>query len=517
MPSRPGVVLLTVLLVLVILTLAAYQYGELMLAEYKAADSSMRSVQALALADSGIHYTAAALSSPDALANTLGGNPYDNPTSLHAVAISAAEQERRSGRFSIIAPVDANEPGAGEQIYRNGVMDEMGKLNVNALLKLDSSGKIAHDILILLPNMNEDLVNAILDWIDPDSEPRSGGGENEYYQTQKPSYNCKNGPLDSVEELLLVKGITPRLLFGNDRNRNGILDPDEDDGTGTLDRGLAAYLTVYSREQNLDSEGKARIYVNKSNLQQLADELQQAVGPDLANYIIAYRMYGPASTQSSSGRSSGSSGSGQGSSGGSSRSGPLTRSSLDLRRGGSRRISSLYELVNSSVSIPGRTSQSPATRYSSPLNDSGGQKELLPKLLDKVTTSQDAEVPGRVNVNTAPEAVLAALPGMTDREVRSILDHRRGRSAADMLAPAYQTPAWLLSEAGVPLETLRTLERYITARSQVYRVQSLGYFDGGGPTARVEAIIDTNGGRPRIIYWRNLTELGKGYDLGVQR
>ena len=56
-------------------------------------------------------------------------------------------------------------------------------------------------------------------------------------------------------------------------------------------------------------------------------------------------------------------------------------------------------------------------------------------------------------------------------------------------------------------------ERYITARTQVYRVQALGYFDGGGPTARIEAVIDTNAGRPRIISWRDLTELGKGFDL----
>ena len=64
-------------------------------------------------------------------------------------------------------------------------------------------------------------------------------------------YRCKNGPLDSIEELLLVKGVTMGLLFGNDRNRNGVLDPDEDDGSGVLDRGWAAYLTIHSREQNV--------------------------------------------------------------------------------------------------------------------------------------------------------------------------------------------------------------------------------------------------------------------------
>ena len=58
----------------------------------------------------------------------------------------------------------------------------------------------------------------------------------------------------------------------------------------------------------------------------------------------------------------------------------------------------------------------------------------------------------------------------------------------------------------------------MTARSQVYRVQAIGYFDAGGPSARLEAVIDTNGGRPRIVYWRDLTELGRGYDLsGMSR
>ena len=62
--------------------------------------------------------------------------------------------------------------------------------------------------------------------------------------------------------------------------------------------------------------------------------------------------------------------------------------------------------------------------------------------------------------------------------------------------------------------TLKALDQYITGRSQVYRIQSIGYFDGGGPTARIEAVIDTNNQRPRIISWRDLTELGKGFNVG---
>jgi hypothetical protein len=61
---------------------------------------------------------------------------------------------------------------------------------------------------------------------------------------------------------------------------------------------------------------------------------------------------------------------------------------------------------------------------------------------------------------------------------------------------------------------MKALQPYITARGSVFRFQVLGYLDKGGPTARVEAVVDGSIlGRPRIVYWRNLTELGKGFDL----
>ena len=62
------------------------------------------------------------------------------------------------------------------------------------------------------------------------------------------------------------------------------------------------------------------------------------------------------------------------------------------------------------------------------------------------------------------------------------------------------------------MATLQGLERYATARTQVYRVQSIGYFDEAGPMARVEAVIDVNQGKPRIVYYRDLTDLGRSID-----
>jgi type II secretory pathway component PulK len=555
---RQGFVLLAVLVVLVVLTLAAYQFGEMTLAEYKAADSARRQAQARALADSGIQYVAALLASPDAVQNTLNGNPWDNPSAFQGILVKDSEQPRFRGRFSIIAPLGPDD-NTGAQTYHSGVVDESGKINLNALMQLDSSGTVAYNALMLLPNMTADIANSIVDWMDLDSEPRPNGAEDEYYTTQTPPYHCKNGPLDSLDELLLVKGVTPQLLYGNDLNRNGILDPEEEDGTGVVDLGWSAYLTVLSRELNVDAQGNPRINVNDSDLNTLMQTLTTAVGSDLANYIIAYRTYGPSSSTAATGAGAGGKGGAAGkatpstgrstgartsgglittTTGGDSNAddtvtmarGKLSGSTLNLNRGanggagggggggggGARKIGSLYELVNSSVDIPSSTDATQKTRYDSPLKDPG-QQQLLPLLLDECTTVSTPEIPARVNVTTAPQAVLTALPGMDANTVQLILEHRPTPDANQAPDPIYQTPAWLITQANVPTSTMQTLEKYITARTQVYRVQSVGYFDGGGPSVRLEAVIDTNAGRPRVISYRDLTAFGKAYDLTTQQ
>jgi type II secretory pathway component PulK len=557
-PQRPvpyrrrGVVLLSVLIVVVLLSLAAYQYSELMMAEYRASDSFTRQIQARALADSGIHYAAALLSNPDTFTNTLNSNPYDNPNVFQSLAVNGTFP-RGQGRFNILALQAPDDPSFQGQPTRFGVTDEAGKINLNALLMIDSTGTVGHDMLMKLPNMTEDVANSILDWLDSSTTTaRTNGAKDDYYGSLDPPYRCKNGPLDTLDELLLVKGVTPQLLYGNDRNRNGVLDPDEDDGSGQVDLGWSAYLTVYSREPNVDSQGNARIYLNNQDLNTLQQQLSSAVGDDLAQFIISYRMYGPSGGGSDGGGASGagaggamgSGGAGMGGGAGGGRTAPTApmaptapkaagstrltgddltavRSQVQTDRAGAstnRRltpISSLFDLINATVSVPvgSGTTQRNVT-YTSPLADPTNQRQLLPLLLDATTTSKASDLPPRINVNTAPQTVLAALPNMTDSDVQAILGSRPPLTSTDPPDQIFSTPAWLLTEANLQPTTLKAIERYATSRTQVYRVQSLGYFDGGGPTSRVEAVIDTNNGRPRIIYYRPLDELGKGFSLG---
>src|SRR5258708_5902979 len=216
-------------------------------------DSYRRSIQAHAAANSGIHYAAAIISDSNAFTNTLNSNPYDNSSVFQAQIVQSNNVARWQARFSVIGPLGPDESASDSQSYHFGVTDESGKINLNALLKIDPTGSKGHDLLMTLPNMTEDVANAILDWLDPDDTPRESGAENDYYQSLSPPYNCKNGPLDSLEELLLVKGVTPQLLFGNDRNRNGVLNPEEEE-SGGLDRGWSAYLTLYSHTLTIHNQ-----------------------------------------------------------------------------------------------------------------------------------------------------------------------------------------------------------------------------------------------------------------------
>ena len=61
------------------------------------------------------------------------------------------------------------------------------------------------------------IVNAIADWTDRDDEPRPGSTDTEsgYYLSLKPPYQAKNGPIDDLTELMMIKGITPAMYFGS--------------------------------------------------------------------------------------------------------------------------------------------------------------------------------------------------------------------------------------------------------------------------------------------------------------
>ena len=132
-----------------------------------------------------------------------------------------------------------------------GLVDESSKLNLNTA---------PTNVIAMLPRMTTDLTAAIFDW-----RGTNGNGASQfYYAMQQPPYQRKGAPFETIDELRLVYGTTMDILAGEDLNRNGILDVNEtdEDGNGQIDPGLLEYVTVYSREPNMHSDGTARINVN---------------------------------------------------------------------------------------------------------------------------------------------------------------------------------------------------------------------------------------------------------------
>lgn len=64
-------------------------------------------------------------------------------------------------------------------------------------------------------SLHDYLIDSILDWCDVDDDHKVNGVESDYYQGLDPPYNAKNGPIDDLKELLLIKNITPKMFWGN--------------------------------------------------------------------------------------------------------------------------------------------------------------------------------------------------------------------------------------------------------------------------------------------------------------
>ncbi len=140
--------------------------------------------------------------------------------------------------------------GDGELIL--SIVPEPALINVNELKSLQDWEPVFD-----LGGVPEDawpaLLDAFLDWIDPDDVSHPDGAESDdYYLTLEKPYRAKNAPLDTVDELLLIKGFTNTYLYG------GALNPPEADA-GTNDQpetiiGIADLLTTYgSREVNINA------------------------------------------------------------------------------------------------------------------------------------------------------------------------------------------------------------------------------------------------------------------------
>ena len=148
------------------------------------------------------------------------------------------------------------------------ISDEMGKIQANALVAFPDKNAFNPDQLSLwdrfLNYMGDEeqlqddseptaITNSVKDWLDSgDDDATTGlsGAELEYYQSLEPPYAPKNGPLTDLNELMLIKGISPELFYGSEEKP-----------------GISQFMTVYGVAGSTDSFSyPGRININTAEL-----------------------------------------------------------------------------------------------------------------------------------------------------------------------------------------------------------------------------------------------------------
>jgi hypothetical protein len=341
------------------------------------------------------------------------------------------------GLFWILRPGDED-----QRTYCYGLTDEASKVNLNTATQ---------DMLAKLPGMTAEFTPSIVDWRDTDSNVTTGGAESEYYLMLPDPYECKNGPLETVEELFLVRGATREILFGRDANRNGLLEPSEGTSafSGTfsssgarLDRGLFNFVTVYSAEPGASassgsgsSSGSQLVNVNSSQTQALVDLLRKSVASDrIPGILDRVRRERP------------------------------FRNVLDFY-------------------------------YRAGLTAAEFQK-----IANQITTSSSAKQAGLINVNTAPKEVLACLPQLEESDVAALIAKRSG---AETDATSI---AWVAEV--LPREKAQAIGAYVTARSYQFSADIVSVAATGRAFRRCRVVVDARQSPPKVIYRQNLTHLG---------
>jgi type II secretory pathway component PulK len=526
-------VLILVIVILIALLLAVYAFSRTMITYDSVSRLTGKQIQAGLLMESGVESARSFLRSSDSDRQDAGGI-WNNYQQFQAIPILLDSEGRAEGCCSLLAP-NINDEGNYEGV-RFGLQDESTRLNLNVVAKLDEQQSgVGRALLMGLPGMTADIADAILDWMDADDQARENGCEESYYSRLNPPYAPKNGPLDTIEELLLVRGVTPQLLFGMDINRNYAIDDNEaiaqkgdtslafgDTASSTSSasgssadsataasggfaamaeetsfdgQGWADYLTLYSREKNITPDGQPRIFLNGTDAATLYADLSAVLPADLANFIVLYRLNGPGSApntpnaniQKASGITPN-----------------LTNASMRAS------FVQALDVVDAWVVVPA-TNGGQQTYVQSPIQTTDlSSREKLMTLMDMVTVNKAESIPGRININLAPANVLRGIPGMSDAIVEKILSKRDLEGGDD---PNRRHEVWLLSEGIVTLQEMKTLLPFMTGGGHVFRTQSVGYFTTGDASARAEVVIDATRETPRILLWKDLSHLGRGYTL----
>lgn len=455
--ARQGFVLLAVLVFILLLSMVTLSLLFRSKGDESAGFATIRSEQAWASAMSGVEEAMRVAGA--AVPGDTGWQDDASTFKARPVYLDGGEQ----WYFTVFTPAEAD----ALVDTRYGLSDAAAFINLNHPGKAD---------LTKLPNFSTSLASALRQFIGVTfASPTAGASSNaptpsDFSSNVSPANGADvtssttgnpipyHGPLATLDELLLLPGVTPALLHGAPPVIDLTIAPSTTNQGPQLpmefskpkrDRGMEQYFTVFGRDPNLSSRHQTRCNINDTNSAYPACDLPAG----FSNYVAAVRATG---TQ----------------------------------------LEDISQALEATIKL--KDERGVDVEIASEIT-----KENLPTLLDLFATDGEAGHDGRINVNTANAAVLATQPGIDVPLAESIVSTRTGLNA-DRRA----TIAWLYQEGLVDADKFKIVAPNLTTRSAQFRFNVIGYSLPAGNFRVLDAVIDAAGSAPRIVYLRDITRLG---------
>lgn len=431
--ARRGSVLVIVLWVCIGLIALALYFANSMSSELRAADNRLNEAAARQALEGGIRYANFVLTNYGMTGNV----PHIEDYHAEAMPVGDAKfwfigrdnDQPSNARNALTAPTYA-------------LVDESSKLNLNTATRA---------MLEALPNMTPELADAIFSWARANAGLNSNADAS--YAQLTPARRNKGAPFETTDEVRLVYGATLDLLLGEDTNRNGVLDANEDDGEQTAPRdnqdgqllaGLLEYVTVYSRLPAQSASGQRRVNIRtpqtRGNLPQMLQRRGIAGG----------------------------------------------RVGLIMQRAGNNEFDSVMAFF---------------------LETQMTAEEFALVHTDLTATQQNnGTQQGLINVNTASETVLACIPGIGIESAATLVAYRQQH-------PEGLTSFAWLRDLIRPAD-LRRAGPFITDHSYQFSADIAAVGNNGRGYCREKVVFDTTGTAPRIVYRQDLSAFG--WALGAE-
>ena len=331
---------------------------------------------------------------------------------LQAVVDAAGEPVTLEDDWAVLGTNGAEEFTLGTDSFRIQIIDNASKIDLNT---------ITEDHLTNL-NLTQEQIDSFLDWRNVGESNRAEGAKDDYYNGLFKPYNAHENQLQSVYELLDIKGFTPLNVF---------YPVDNTSSTGTSsavsDIALVELVTTQNFSAATTPEGDGRVNVNNPQLNAQNFSQQAQIPLQTAQQIIAQRATQPNAT-----------------------------------------FTALSQVLN----VPGIANNQAVVR----------------SVLDRMTVSPGEQLSGKINVNTAPEAVLQTIPGITEDIATQIVDSRP--------TGGYTQLSELLSIGSDQAFAGAVADKF-NVNSQCFQIRVLG--KSGRTEYGIEALIQIDQGVLKVI------------------